>query len=82
MDVRAFIATALHELEAVLRDDRSARIAAISGLAAMLVVSTLTVLVSRLRVRRHGRPNHSAAPAINPGGWDLGDAFVSTVQSW
>lgn len=52
MNWREFLGSAVRELEAVLRDDRSARVAAMSGLVALVAISLLTVLATRLRRRR------------------------------
>ena len=52
MSWREFIATALRELEAVLRDDRAARVAALSGIVVLFAMTLLTVLATRIRARR------------------------------
>jgi len=45
----------LRELQAVLRDDRAARFAALSGLAVLVGLTLLTVVLTRVRHRRHAR---------------------------
>lgn len=47
-----FIASALRELQVVLRDDRAARLAALSGLAVLVSLTLMTVIVARVRQRR------------------------------
>ena len=72
MDVREFIALALRELQAILTDDRSARIAAVSGLASLMALTLLTVALARVKKRRRVRAAGRAA-IILPVGRDLGD---------
>lgn len=52
MDWRALITDSTGELERLLRDDRSARIAAVSGLLALLVTMAIALLLSRRKRRR------------------------------
>ena len=72
MNVREFIATALGELQSLLRDDRSARIAALSGLAVLVALSILTVVLSRVRGRRRARAASRLGPTPSVDR-DLGD---------
>jgi hypothetical protein len=74
MNVREFIATAVRELEAVLRDDRSARIAALTGLAVLVSLSLLTIVLVRVKSRQRARVTAAvpAGPMADAFG-DLGD---------
>lgn len=49
-----YIASALRELQAILRDDSAARLAALSGLAVLVAMTLLTVVLVRVRHRRRG----------------------------
>ncbi len=85
MSWREFIATALRELEAVLRDDRAARLAALSGLAVLVTMTLLTVLVARVRSRRRV-PAHLVAPEPllerrDLGDWGLGGSLRHATTS-
>jgi hypothetical protein len=72
MSWQEFIASALRELQAVLRDDRAARLAALSGLAVLVSLTLLTVLFARVRHRR--RVSLAvAAPDVPLGLNELGD---------
>jgi hypothetical protein len=73
MSWREFIAAALRELEAVLRDDRAARVAALSGIAVLFAMTLLTVLATRLRARRRETRATIPAPETPPERHDLGD---------
>jgi len=64
MTWQEFIASALRELQAVLRDDRAARLAALSGLAVLVSLTLLTVVLARVRQRRRGRVAVAAAPEL------------------
>ena len=61
MSWQEFIASALHELQTVLRDDRAARLAALSGLAVLVSLTLLTVVLARVRHRRRGGLAFAAA---------------------
>lgn len=73
MTVAEFIAAALRELEAVLRDDRSARVAALSGLAVLVGLSLLTIVLVRVRGRRRARIAEAAGSICKESLGDLGD---------
>lgn len=86
MTLAEFIAAAVHELEAVLRDDRAARIAALSGLIVLVGLSLLTIALARVRGRR--RPHTADADAGHPadaendlGDWGLGAAQAPVTPS-
>jgi len=68
-----FIATALRELQAILRDDRAARYAALSGLAVLVSLTLLTVLLARVRHRRRTGAATIEAPDAPFGLAELGD---------
>lgn len=77
MDWRGLIAAALHEFAGVLRDDRSARLAAMSGLAVLLGMTLLTVFVARVKSRRHASVGFADPEPFSDhddlGDWGLGD---------
>ncbi len=81
MTVGEFIATAVRELEAVLRDDRAARTAALVGLAVLLGLTLLTIILVRVRGLRRvrGAAGLSARAAGDPR--DLGDWGESSGPS-
>jgi len=85
MDWRGFIAAALHEFAGVLRDDRSARLAAMSGLAVLLGMTLLTVFVARVKSRRHASiafaENESFSDQDDLGDWGLGDNSYRSAPS-
>ncbi len=79
MSWREFIATALRELEALLRDDRAARVAALSGIAVLVAMTLLTVLVARVRERRRlpapVAPSEPCLERRDLGDWGPGDSM-------
>ena len=77
MIVAEFIAAAVRELEDVLRDDRAARIAALSGLAVLIGLSLLTIVLVRVRKRSRVAGAEAAQPTdelLDLGDWGLGTA--------
>jgi hypothetical protein len=72
MSFGEFIATAVRELGGVLRDDRAARIAALSGLAVLVGLSLLTIVLVRVKGRRK-RVAGGAAVQTADALHDLGD---------
>lgn len=67
-----FITSALRELQGVLRDDRAARIAALSGLAVLVGLTFLTVVFARVR-RRKRITVALSAPDLSSSLDELGD---------
>ncbi|MGE0767360.1 MAG: hypothetical protein AB7L90_12910 [Hyphomicrobiaceae bacterium] len=67
-----FVASALRDLQGILRDDRAARIAALSGLAVLASLTLLTVIFARVRHRRRVEMA-VATPDLSFGLTELGD---------
>ena len=82
MELREFFARAVRELETVLRDDRSARIAALTGLAMLLVLSIVTVLVTRLRRRSRASADEPIAGDRGDWGTGLDEAEIEADRRW
>ncbi len=76
MDWRALITSSIAEIERLLRDDRSARIAAVSGLLALLTTMGIALVLGRVRHRRASTvtsgaelPSRSMSEPASLGDW-------------
>mgnify|MGYP001264901579 CR=1 FL=1 len=73
MTLREFIAAAARELETILRDDRAARMAALTGLVVLVVLSLLTIVAVRAKGRRRRQVMAGARAVTSDSERDLGD---------
>ncbi len=78
MDWRALITSSIAELERLLRDDRSARIAAVAGLLALLTTMAIALLLGRRKRRRQAATTTRSADLRVP----ISNAERSSAASW